>query len=225
MRTTRWFGMVAVLLALTALVAVPRPVLAQSGNVEPRVAPPGTEFAFFADGFNPRERVGVWINNPDGSVSDIIDADGNIFGLFADSNGRADWRVLIVRDTPAGFYQMVAQGVDSGVQVVIPFRIDPNAPSPVNFNVEPDAGPSGTEFAFFADGFLPNEQVGVWTNNPDGSVSGIVDEEGNTFALFADRNGRADWFVVVVDEPGFYQMVAYGVESGRQVVIPFRVTP
>ncbi len=225
MRTMRWFGMAAVLLVLMALVAVPKPVLAQSGNVEPNVAPPGTEFTFFADGFNPREQVGVWINNPDGSVSDIIDANGNIFGLFANSNGRADWTVLIVRDTPAGFYQMVARGVDSGVQVVIPFRVDPNAPSPLNHNVEPNAGPSGTEFAFFVEGFLPNEQVGVWTNNPDGSVSSIVDEDGNVLRLFANSNGRADWFVLVVDEPGFYQMVAYGVESGRQVVIPFQLTP
>ncbi len=225
MRGVRWFGMVALVAVLMGFMGVPQAAQAQSFNVEPNVAPPGSSFDFFADGFNSVEQVGVWVNNPDGTVSDIVDVDGDVVLVFSNSDGRADWSVFIDTGSPTGFYQMVALGVDSGVQVVIPFEVRAGAPAPVNFNVEPNAGPSGTDFAFFADGFDPIERVGVWTNNPDGTVSEIVDANGNTFVLIANDDGRVDWFVTVVDVPGRYEMVVYGTESGRQVVIPFEITP
>ncbi|MCG8350095.1 MAG: hypothetical protein MI924_20200 [Chloroflexales bacterium] len=224
MKMVRWFGMFAVVLALVVFVA-PQAAYAQSANVEPSVGPPGGGFAFAAEGFNAGEQVGVWLNNPDGAVSDIIDANGEIFVLFADDTGRADWSVFLANDAPSGFYQMVAFGVKSKVEIVIPFEVREGAPLPVNYTVEPVAGPSGTEFVFAAGGFLPNERLGVWTNNPDGTVSDILDANGDVFMLFADDDGVAVWSVFVQDIPGVYQMVVFGLESGVQVVIPFEVTP
>lgn len=86
--------------------------------VEPGVGPAGTEFAFFATGFESNERVGFWVNAPDGSV--LSDGD---WAVDANSNGRADWRWESDDNLAAGFYTMVARGADSNVERVIPFEI------------------------------------------------------------------------------------------------------
>ncbi len=235
MSGVRWFGgLVAVLLLLVGLVAVPPAAYAQDANVEPNVGPSGTEFAFFATGFDDNEQVGVWINNPDGSISEIIDEDGDEFVVFANNEGRADWFTTVTG--PDGFYGMVARGVDSGYEVVIPFQLSSGADAPVppppspdvlDANVEPNAGPAGTEFAFFAEGFESGEQVGVWINAPDGSVFSVLDGDGDVLALFANDEGRADWTVTSPSDapPGFYSMVANGLDSGYEVVIPFEILP
>lgn len=240
MKYVRWFGILTLLVALMGLVALPQAVYAQESNVEPNSGPPGTEFAFFATGFEGGEQVGVWINNPDGTISEIVDENGDIFVFNANEDGRADWFVTIAPDTPPGFYGMVAQGIDSGYTVTISFEVTagappaepPPAPEPpaeveVTYNVEPNSGPAGTKFAYFATGFESGEQVGVWLNTPDGSVDEITDANGDVFILYANDNGRADWSVVIVPDaaPGFYSMVARGVDSGVEVVIPFEVTP
>lgn len=229
MKMVHWFGMLAIVLMLGGFVAVPQAVYAQEAIVEPTVGSPGTEFTFFLAGFSPGEQVGVWLNNPDGTVSDILDEDDDIFLLFADGEGLASFSLVIASDSPSGFYQMVAFGVDSEVELVVPFEIRSDAPAdapvPTNFAVEPPAGPSGTEFVFAAEGFEPNEQIGIWTNNADGTVSEILDENGEVFTPFADEDGLALWSVFVEDVPGFYEMVAVGVDSGVQVVIPFEITP
>lgn len=229
-RLIRCSSTLTVLIALIGLMVFPQTIWAQDANVEPNAGPSGTEFAFFAEGFAPNEQVGVWINNPDGSVSDIIDADGDVLVLYANADGRADWFVIV--DGPDGFYGMVARGVTSGYEVMISFELNASAvvrpPSPpeVIANVEPNIGPPGTEFAFFAEEFAPNEQVGVWINTPDGSVEPIFDEDGEVLVLYANADGRADWFVIVSEDaqPGVYEMVARGVESGFELIIPFEIS-
>ncbi len=230
-RLSSW--LVTVLLLL-GFVAVPSIASAQEANVEPNVGPSGTEFAFFATGFDENEQVGVWVNNPDGSVSEIIDDDGDVFVIFANDEGRADW--FITFTGPDGFYGMVARGVNSGYEIVIPFQLSSGADAPVpqppspdvlDANVEPNAGPAGTEFAFFAEGFEPGEQVGVWINAPDGSILSVFDENGDVLSLFANEDGRVDWSVTSPSEapPGFYSMVATGLDSGNEVAIPFEILP
>jgi hypothetical protein len=220
---------------MVSLVALPQAAQAQEGvGVEPEVGPPGTEFFFYADGFEPNEQVGVWINNPDGSVSSIVSGDqGNIFLQFADSDGSVDWYTTMSPDTPAGYYTMVAQGVESGVTHLIGFIIDPSAarqpgrtpPSDADAGVEPEVGPPGSSFAFFAEGFIGGEQVGIWINNPDGSVSRVLNEDGEDALVFADKDGIAAWVVTMSEgsPPGFYSMVAFGVDSGISHVIPYEI--
>jgi hypothetical protein len=88
------------------------------GAVQPAVGAPGTQFAFFATGFDGSERVGFWVNGPDGTVID--DSDGN---TTANSDGRADWRYTAPGDAAPGVYTMVARGVESDVERVIVFQI------------------------------------------------------------------------------------------------------
>lgn len=232
MKHVRWFA-VLLLVILTGFVAVPQAAQAQTITVTPEVGPPGTLFAFYAEGFIANEKVGVWINNPDGSVSSVVDSKGDILVVQTSDRGLAEWYIDTLDTATPGFYSMVARGLLSGVEYVIPFQIDPGAPVtppiPARPNsraeVQPSVGPPGTAFEFFANGFFGGEPVGVWINNPDGSVSSIRDIEGEIFIVYADDEGRARWIVAISPEaqPGFYQLVARGIDSGITHVIPFQV--
>jgi hypothetical protein len=99
----------------------PPPADAPEGQqaVQPAVGAPGGEFAFFATGFDSNERVGFWINAPNGEI--ISDSDD--YETSANSDGRADWRWESSNGATRGFYTMVARGTESGVERVIPFEI------------------------------------------------------------------------------------------------------
>lgn len=96
----------------------PAPVTSGS-NVTPQVGPPGARFAFVAFGFEEDEQIGIWLNAPDGS---IVEAEGEELNT-ATSEGRADWYWTAPEDALTGTWQMVAEGKESGNQVVIPFEI------------------------------------------------------------------------------------------------------
>ncbi|NJP05521.1 MAG: hypothetical protein HC837_07825 [Chloroflexaceae bacterium] len=83
-------------------------------NVEPKEGSPGTEFAFFATGFEGGEWVGYWANGPDGRV----DSEDNAYAVFANDDGRADWNWRAPEDAAAGAWQVVARGRESGVEHV-----------------------------------------------------------------------------------------------------------
>jgi hypothetical protein len=85
--------------------------------VEPPVGPPGTEFEFFATGFESNELVGFWLNAPDGS---IVDIEGK---ADANDNGRVDWSWESPDDTMRGTWEMVVRGVDSNLEQVISFEV------------------------------------------------------------------------------------------------------
>ncbi|MEI7769373.1 MAG: hypothetical protein WCI67_05260, partial [Chloroflexales bacterium] len=81
---------------------------------------PGTSFAFSASGFDPGERVGIWLTAPDQST---LGAD---FQVSADSAGSiAGAKVAITTDSsyPIGVWSFSAQGVRSTKQAVGYFRI------------------------------------------------------------------------------------------------------
>lgn len=217
------------LMLIAAAVAQPHPASAQQPeptfNVEPRVGTAGTRFAFVATGFLGYERVGVWLNDPDGKPvaarAENLDP--------ATGFGRVDWFWTAQQDVRIGKWQMVARGIQSGVQRIIPFEIGaspPAGPPPsetpgVTSNVNPRAGNPGTRFAFMANGFQAGEPVGVWVNTPEGQPLPISPEQLNP----ANQDGRADWFWTAPSyfRPGTWQMLARGTRSGLQRTIVFEI--
>jgi hypothetical protein len=186
------------------------------------VGRPGDEFDFYAEGFEDEERVGYWINAPDGS---IISSDG--YWADANDDGRADWDWRAPANAMSGFYSMVARGESSFVEVVIPFQIAPHEERPgeapeegADYGVEPGVGAPGDEFDFYAEGFANEERVGYWLNAPDGS---IISSRG--YWIDANTSGRADWEWRAPGNAmtGLYVMVARGESSGVEQTIPFEI--
>jgi hypothetical protein len=96
---------------------LPGPPPSQQFNVAPPAAPAGASFAFFAIGFQHGERVGFWVNTPDGRVLGSDD-----YAVLA-YRERADWTWQAPANAQPGTWQMVVRGQRSGVQHVIPFVI------------------------------------------------------------------------------------------------------
>jgi hypothetical protein len=100
----------------------PEPFMPVSENavVVPEIGPPGTTFLFSAVGFEPNERVGIWLTTPDQSTFDAE------FQARADDDGSiADEGIGIVtnEDFPEGIWSFNARGVESGHEARGFFRI------------------------------------------------------------------------------------------------------
>lgn len=119
-----------IMLLIVGMTCAPSPVTAQpsgesQSGVQPFVGPEGTRFAFFATGFMALEPVGVWLNAPDGrAVRATVEDLGN-----TDTNGYVDWFWTARPGTPPGAWQMVALGLNSGVERVIAFQVSPTQPA------------------------------------------------------------------------------------------------
>jgi hypothetical protein len=85
--------------------------------VEPTAGPAGTQFAFAAIGYKPKERISYWVTAPGGEV----------YAAYPDAaeskNGRVDigWRAPV--DAAKGTWVMTIQGLKSGTARAIPFEI------------------------------------------------------------------------------------------------------
>jgi hypothetical protein len=212
---------VAVVLAVCLLAGI-APAAAQTtvaqASVFPTAGPPGTRFGFVAAGFRRSERVGVWLNTPDGRVVDVDTENLR----RATNEGRTNWFWFAPENTRPGTYQMVARGLTTGVERVIPFEVTAvNAPPP-GANVVPAAGVPGTLFTFFAAGFTPNEPLTFWVNTPAGRAVAVPngDIQRPRFS-----GGRLDfgWIAPNDTQPGVYQMVVRGLTSGVEQAIRFQI--
>lgn len=87
-------------------------------NVIPSVGPAGSTFTFYASGFTADERVGYWLNSPAGAVVTIDDQQH-----YANSDGQFSTTWAAPSAVTPGIWQLVAQGTQSGVLVVIPFEV------------------------------------------------------------------------------------------------------
>jgi hypothetical protein len=184
-------------------------------SVYPQVGAPGARFSFVVSGFSARERVGVWINLPDGRVIDrgIENLDR------ATRQGRVSWNWTAPEGSAPGTYQMVARGVSSGIEKQISFEIRAVAPSAEGSNIEPKAAVAGSLFTFYASGFLLNEDVYLWANAPDGTQLDVK------LARRTLYNGRLDaaWSAPVAAQPGAWQIVVRGIDSGIERVLRFEI--
>ncbi len=213
-----------------------------NATVTPSSGPPGTTFAFAAFGFNPGERVGIWLTAPDQSTFDAgFQADANDDGSIVDEG------IALETDEsfPGGIWSFNARGVNSGVEAVGYFLItrDGAAPGPVSpppgdatrlgvivhdelptqgdAFILPVAAPSGAGFEFVAGGYTPGEQVNSWYTDAGGNSTPI---ESDFTSL--DDNGI---FSAIVFSTGFpnnstYTVVGEGASSGVVNAAALRVT-
>lgn len=216
-------------------------------NVAPGVGMPGTQFAFYATGFNGNEKVSYWFNAPDGRVyGDKVD-----YVVYA-YRGRADWTWQSPQDAPQGYWTAVAHGIGSNRQRVVHFIVgDPNTQAPISpappasdtttlpptpdnldnpddavsvvesqHGVTPERGYQRERFIFNAAGFGSNEKVGYWFNDPAGRVYGDPGRH-----TVSDDVGHVRWEWVSPDDarPGVWEAVAQGWDTGHQVVLLFTV--
>jgi hypothetical protein len=188
-------------------------------QVTPTEGPPGTTFTFYAAGFQRLEEVHYWATAPDGTV-DTSHAGTDT----ADDIGRARWNWTAPINVQPGRWLMVAQAPRSGIQQLIVFTVTPQDSAtpvvPSSTGVTPPAGPPGTSFVFFAQGFALGERVTYWATAPDGTVDSAT--AGQTIAL---TDGRAEWtwHAPASAQRGRWLMVAHGLSSGVEQVIGFDV--
>ncbi len=170
----------------------PDPALPASvhATVSPQSGPPGTRFTLVASGFDPGEKVGIWLTAPDQSTY------GADFQSTADSQGAiggADIGVTTDTGFPAGIWSFNAQGVRSGRQAVGYFRIsgesgvgDPGRLGVVAHDqlphqgqavIAPAAAPPGATFVIIGGGLTGGEEVSAWITGPDGKSAPIADSQ------------------------------------------------
>ncbi|WP_129630418.1 hypothetical protein [Candidatus Oscillochloris fontis] len=213
---------------------VPVPTLPPNVNatVTPQSGPPGTSFAFSANGFTPGERVGIWITLPDQSTS------GADFQVTADGSGGIGGDSLAITTAagdPTGIWSFNAQGVSSGKQAVGYFFVGGTASAPPGNTdqlgvpvhdqlptqglvmIAPVAAPSGTLFEMYGGGFTAGEQVSAWITKPDGQSQVIpqVAIEGTVAYTLIDTTGLPD---------GVYQAVIQGRSSNVVAAASFKLT-
>ncbi|MDZ4721302.1 MAG: hypothetical protein SH847_22810 [Roseiflexaceae bacterium] len=213
------YRVLATLLVLSFSIGWTASAQAQSSGEQPSLYPhsgvPGTRFTFIFAGFKSREKVAVWYNTPDGKVSDkgIENLDK------ATSQGRVSWAWTAPKDGSIGTYQMVAQGLSSGIQQTIAYQIGTIKPQPPTGNIEPKVARPGALLIFNASGFLINEDVNMWVNTPDGKVFEIALEQRRL------NDGRVDasYQLPTNAQIGHWQLVIHGYESGVEQVLNFDV--
>jgi len=212
-----------------------RPVLPQSRNaaVSPRAGQPGQTFAFEAAGFTPGEKVGVWLNTPDGSLI------GARFQATADSRG-AIGPLGFTTDAklPLGVWSFVGQGIKSGKQAIgyflllggaigrvpAPAPAGPGVPANVDARSDPGAGKAGTTFFFDAWGFKAGEDVDLAIVASDGTRIPAG------YTVKADDKGSIGYAgLYYVTEAGFplglWRFEAKGKQSGKTSIAYFVLVP
>ncbi|MEI8307559.1 MAG: hypothetical protein WCF99_10900 [Chloroflexales bacterium] len=83
------------------------PAPSVSASVSPKSGGPGTTFTFTADGYKEGERVGYWLNLPDGTV---VRFDHELMG---NSKGEVTWSWTAPADAQRGLYTMSARSSQS----------------------------------------------------------------------------------------------------------------
>ncbi len=210
---------VRVVISFTISGATAAPPPANTNSVTPTSGPPGTVFNFSAAGFRANERVGSWLNRPDGTNVELRTPDNKVISLVADANGQLAWSWTAPADAQGGTWQVIARGLGSDVQVTIPFQVVTSASAPVR-SVAPTSGQPGTTFTFTVGGFGAGEMVGSWLNRPDGGRVDAIPE------LKADAAGVVTWrWTAPNDAPGgTWNGVTRGRDNGLEVVLPFSIS-
>ncbi|MFL5801043.1 MAG: hypothetical protein ACJ8CR_04800 [Roseiflexaceae bacterium] len=196
----------------------PSPDAGQPYGVDPRAGVPGRLFRFFANGFSAGEYVDVRLRGPNGTET----TEGLMVSQPANPDGRIDGSWNSPAGAAPGEWQILARGADSGVTRTIPITLQPPAPGGTPYlDVSPNVGAPGMRFVVSATGFMADEEISIWLNQPDGRAVPTTVEG----VLRAAPDGRAGWTWVAPQDiqRGAWQMVAHGRRSGVEVVGSFTI--
>lgn len=198
----------------------------------------GSIFGSELHGFWDREIVTVTFSFPDGRIfspdaAELLDGVVNmptnfITSFQADIAGDLYFEYPTSGKWPYGCYQMTAFGNSSGQTAVGFLVVKPSGPpqapaSPAKLAVWKNgtfeaAAEHGALVNIHGANFLPNELVGVWVTQPDGTVIGhptqVASDAGNFESTFQFTG---------VHQTGKYTFTAYGLTSGYQVFAPFEL--
>jgi hypothetical protein len=176
-------------------------VPAGPGSISPLAAVPGAGFTFNASGYDPNERVGVWLTRPNGGGLEAIDE------RLVQYDGRGGIRVVFVPQSGAeGVWTITGQGVNTKRSVTVPYKVTRDYFAPLgtarpasrNGAVTPAEGGRGTQFRLTGTGFRANETLDYWVTSPDGSYYVFAQVK-------ADSRGRIGF------NPG--QVVQFGAQN------------
>ncbi len=214
----RFVRMLVAVLALLAIIIaqVPSVTQAQDQSVVPASGSAGTTFTFSVSGFDGNERVGYWLNVPNGTVLAI----GNSYTYASKGRLTKSWTSQV--GVPLGTWQFVAQGAKSRTIRVVSFQVTeaPGSPTVGITGVVPPVGNLGSTFTFYATGFRAGERIGYWLNAPNGAV--IPLDKGDHYA---DSTGQFSliWQAPVYVPTGTWQLVTQGTRSGIVQVLTFQI--
>jgi hypothetical protein len=141
------------------------------GSITPLATAPGGAFTFNASGFDPSERIGVWLTRPNGAGQEDVPA----AQIVQDGRGNVtvNYKPSIATE---GIWTISAQGVRTGRSVTAPFKVTRDYVAPLgtprpasrNGSVTPSEGGRRTIFALSGTGFQANEALELWITSPDG---------------------------------------------------------
>ncbi|NTW01446.1 MAG: hypothetical protein HGA19_09060 [Oscillochloris sp.] len=204
-------------------VTAPAPVTTLPASINavvtPDSGPPGTTFSLSASGFDPGERVGVWLTAPNQAT---FGADFQASADDAGSIAGANIAIATDSDYPTGIWSFNAQGVASGKQAIGYFMITTTAsvgdasklgvaihdrlPRQGDSFILPVAAPPGVFFDMLGGGFTEGEEVSAWITYPDSSSTPIES------SLVEVSGGMAE---VALYTAGFPQGVYNAVIQGK----------
>lgn len=164
----------------------------------------GALVTFTGTGFTANESISLWETPPNGG------APANQPSINADSSGAFSVGVTFPFD---GNWQITAQGVSSGKQVVGRYAVGTAGTTTAPGAAAPGFTPvaSGASVTFSGNGFTANEAISLWETPPSGGIPTPLPGTG------ADSNGA---FTIAVTFPsdGNWQITAHGVTSAREII-------
>jgi hypothetical protein len=188
-------------------------------TITPTSGAPGTTFTVVVGGFKPSERVGSWLNQPDGSRLEATPY------IVADDKGVATWSWKAPVNAASGTWQAVTHGRDGGLEVVLPFTVSGTNPAPAGpdaptITLSPTTVHPGDNLTISVTGFGHNENIFYWATRPDGLPLE------NRPSAESDGNGNGSWVYKVPNNAvaGTWLMNVLGDSSGRSAQAAFTVT-
>lgn len=184
---------------------------AADGTVDRLQIPAGGSLTVNVSGFDQYELLSSWASSERGTV--YATADGE-----TDLNGNASLLIRTGRFWEPGWWAVTVNGQYSRIQTIVRFEITAVVPDGT-LDIEPKIGSPGSTLSFRGAGFTDGEAISVWATRPDGGV--------NTFTpdLYS-TNGEISFTYELPNNaaPGDWSMTAYGLVSGRLLIVPFFVT-
>jgi hypothetical protein len=195
------------------------------GWVTPLAAPPRVGLSFSAAGYDPNERVGVWLTRPNGGGVEEIDP------RLVKPDGKGKINVIFTPASAAeGIWTITGQGVNTGHRVTAPFKVTRDYVAPLGTprpasrggSVIPAEGGRRTVFALTGTGFGANEELELWITSPDGIYY-------LSYAR-ADARGRVGYSPGLLvqfgaqNPPGIYGYHYRGTRTGVRVDLYFTYT-